>query len=278
MNLRTTEARITKDRITKGYVDGPFGQIHFQSTGSGTALILLHQAPNSSEMFAAAYPRLAKSGIRAIGLDMPGYGMSDLPGGPPSISDYADALICAIRQLNLTRVALLGHHTGASIAAEIAVREPQLVLCVILNGPAVMTHEERNEYREALKNAPSVEILPDGSHLQQVWSRRALFTPEWTQLQAMHRGVIQMLLAGETYGYAHRAAFEHDISEPLGKITQPGMILTNTGDDIYYAAARASALRPDFEYVELSGGTHDIVDEQPDAWCELVADFIHRNA
>ncbi|HET6565223.1 MAG TPA: alpha/beta hydrolase [Xanthomonadales bacterium] len=259
-------------------MNGPFGQIHYREAGSGYPLVLLHQAPSSSEMFAAAYPRLSQMGIRAIGLDTPGYGMSDLPDHLPSIGDYADALIYALRELRLAKLALLGHHTGASIAAEIAVRAPELVQCVILNGPPVMTREERNEYREALENAPTVEMLPDGSHLQQVWDRRVMFTPGWTQLRAMHSGVIQMLLAGEAYGYAHRAVFDHDVSLPLGKITQPGMILTNTGDDIYYAAVRARALRPDFEYVELAGGTHDIVDEKPDEWCKTVAGFVHHHA
>jgi pimeloyl-ACP methyl ester carboxylesterase len=33
-------------------------------------------------------------------------------------------------------------------------------------------------------------------------------------------------------------------------------------------------LRPDFRFVELPGGTHDIVDEQPLAWTRAVVDFL----
>ncbi len=263
--------------LRKGYVDGPLGQIHFRQAGNGVPLVLLHQVPNSSEMFSPAYRLLAASGIHAIGLDTPGYGMSDLPPHPPSIKEYAAALICAIRALNLDKVALLGHHTGAAIAAEIAAAEPELIACVILNGPPVMTGAERKEYQTALKNAPQIEVSADGSHLQQVWNRRAMFTPGWTVAPAMHRGVLQMLLAGEAHGYGHRAAFSHDISEPLARISRPGLILTNTGDDIYYAATRARTLRPDFAYVELEGGTHDIVDEQPKAWCDTVTQFVLRH-
>lgn len=265
--------------IAKGYVDGPFGQVHYRhSSGTGPALVMLHQVPNSSEMFNRAFPYLAASGIHALSLDTPGYGMSDLPEHLPDIEDYAVALICAMRQIGLNRIALLGHHTGAAIAAEIAVREPELVNCVILNGPPVMTHEEREQYGAALENAPAMAVLADGSHLRQAWDRRVLFTPGWTDVPAMQRGVIQMMLAGEAHGYGHRAAFAHDISKPMAQITQPGMILTNTGDDIYYAAARARDIRPDFDYVELTGGTHDIVDEQPGAWCEVVAEFVVRHA
>ena len=55
------------------------------------------------------------------------------------------------------------------------------------------------------------------------------------------------------------------------------MILTNTGDDIYFAAKRAASIRPDFEFKELSDGTHDIVDEQTDKWVKSVTDFLQND-
>jgi pimeloyl-ACP methyl ester carboxylesterase len=54
----------------------------------------------------------------------------------------------------------------------------------------------------------------------------------------------------------------------------PTLLLTNTGEDLYAATRRARALRPDFAYVELEGGTHDIVDEQPAAWAAAVSEFL----
>ena len=57
-------------------------------------------------------------------------------------------------------------------------------------------------------------------------------------------------------------------------IDVPTMILTNTGDDIYFAAKRAALLRPDFSFLELEGGTHDIVDEQTQIWVKSVTDFL----
>lgn len=35
----------------RGYADGPFGQVHFQSFGEGIPLLLLHQAPMTSSQF-----------------------------------------------------------------------------------------------------------------------------------------------------------------------------------------------------------------------------------
>jgi hypothetical protein len=33
-------------------------------------------------------------------------------------------------------------------------------------------------------------------------------------------------------------------------------------------------MRPDFAYAELAGGGVDIVDQQPEAWCDVVAKFL----
>ena len=121
----------------KGYADGPFGQIHYQEAGSGAALLLLHQSPSSSEMFEAAYQPLAERGIRAIGVDTPGFGQSHVPDEQPWIPDYANAIRSVIDHLELERTAVLGHHTGASIAAELAVMEPERVTRVVLNGAPV---------------------------------------------------------------------------------------------------------------------------------------------
>ena len=257
----------------KGYADGPGGQVHYLDTGTGVPLLLLHQTPCHLGMFAAAYPLLARAGLRAIGVDTPGYGQSAPLAETPTIAAYARAVVAVLDHLRLGRVAVLGHHTGASIAAELAVREPHRIGRVILNGPPLFTASERYAYLQAIASAPRPEPRADGSHLKAVWERRVRFTPGWTHLGAMHQGVIMMLSAEPREREGYTAAFDHDIAAPLRAIGQPGLILTNTGDDLYAASCRARELRPDFAFVALPGGTHDIVDEQPDAWARAVTDF-----
>lgn len=261
-------------KTRKGYADGPFGQIHYQEAGGGVPLVLCHQSPSSSAMFRPAYPLLAAAGVRAIGMDTPAFGQSDPPPRPHSIAGYARAVPALLDHLNLDQAAILGHHTGAAIAAEAAVTWPARITRVILNGPPVLTLAERKAYRDALDSAPRSDPQADGSHLLEIWNRRATFTPGWTSVEAMHNGVIQMLIAGDAGLDGFHAAFDHDIAETIRRITQPTLILTNTGDDIYSCAQRARELRPDFDYVELSGGTHDIVDEQPQAWADAVTAFV----
>ena len=259
----------------KGYVDAPTGQVHYQEAGSGVPLLLFHQSPNSSNMFEAVYGRLADRGIRAIGMDTPGFGNSAVPAPRPSIATYASVVPFLLDSLGLDKVVVLGHHTGASTATEFAVSYPNRVRGVILNGVPLYNDEERAvRISRAPQGPPTIE--PDGSHLLNRWNRRIKATPGYSNLRAMHRGVLQTLWAGDTDWYGHMAAFEYAIMDRYLALPDSTLILTNTGDDLYDFAQRAHTLRPELAYHELTGGTHDIIDEQPDAWSDVVADYVLR--
>ncbi len=258
--------------IRRAYVDGLWGQVHLREAGNGAPLVLLHQSPLSGAQFEPALPGLAVAGLRAIALDTPGYGASTRPPAPPSIEAHADALLPVLDALGLDRVHLLGHHTGAAIACALAARHPERVDRQILNGVPLLSDAERAHFA-GFRFAPLVP-LADGSHLTAVWQQRLAATPGWSDLAAMHRHAVTMLANPDHYHWAFGAAFAYDLAADLARLTVPTLILSNSGDDLAAASRRAAALRPDFAFVELVGGTHDIVDEQPAAWAAAVATFL----
>lgn len=255
----------------RGYVDGPTGQIHFQTLGEGIPLILSHQSPSSSNMFRKAYPLLAAAGIQAIGVDTPGFGGSDVPDPRPSVRDYASAFAPVLDHFTLKTAHFVGHHTGAANVAEFAHLHPERVESLILNGPPIFSAEERDGRVGAPGPTP---IEPDGSHLKKRWDARVAATVGWSDIEAMHNNVLQTLWAGDTFWYGHAAAYEYDITDAFMGLQMRTLILTNTGDDIYHLSCRARDMRPDMAFAELDGGTHDIVDEQPQAWTDAVVAFI----
>jgi pimeloyl-ACP methyl ester carboxylesterase len=257
----------------RAYLEGPYGQLHVRRAGAGgVPLLLLHQSPLSGIMFGAALPLLAEAGFDAVALDTPGYGLSDAPLAPCGIDGYADAAAAALDALGWQRAHVLGHHTGASIAANLAARFPEKVDRLVLNGVALLTEDELAHFRQ-FSFAPLVPRA-DGGHLADAWAQRLAATPGWTDLRAMHRYVVEMLANPDRYGWAFEAAFAHDLRADLNAIPAPTLVLTNTGEDLYQMSRRAADLRPDFAWAALEGGTHDIVDEQPAGWVEAVAGFL----
>ena len=263
------------EKARKGYLDGPYGQIHYAVQGQGPTLILVHQSPVCGRAFEKGMPFLAERGVRAIAIDTPGFGNSDAPANPPSIEEYADVFPQVLSQLDLSGAHFLGHHTGASIVCSFSRRYPEYVESLILNGPALLTEEDMRAY-DGLKHGPEI-IEEDGSHLIRAWNRRVGFTPGWTDKIAMHRRLVDHLWASDTTWHGHAAAFKYNMEPDFMQLAVPSFILTNTGDDIYHLAKKAKLLRPDMHYAELEDGTHDIVDEKPEAWAKEVADFVLRH-
>ena len=261
--------------IRRSYVDGPHGQIHLRLAGTeGTPLVLLHQSPLSGGQFEAVLPLLADQGFAVAAMDTPGFGQSARPTAPVGIAGYAQSIPAVLDALGWEKAHVLGHHTGASIAASFAARFPERLDRLVLNGLALLSDEERAHFAR-FSFAP-LEPKPDGSHLLAAWNQRLAASPGWTHLTAMHRYVTEMLANSEYYHWGFEAAFAHDLGADLKAVNAPTLIFSNTGEDLYAASQRAHALRPDFAFAALAGGTHDIVDEQPEAWTAAVTAFLRN--
>lgn len=263
----------------RGYASGMFGQVHFRvcapARHEGRPLLLCHQSPASLRQFDPVYPLLAEAGIMAIGVDHPGFGNSDVPNRVPTIENYADSVVSVMDELELATADILGQHTGSMVAMEATIRHPQRFRRLILNGPSPFSPEERKQWLDTLVVRQKAWTLrEDGHHLQEVWDRRVRASPGWTHLPAMHRHVVQMLIAGDTLWYGHHASLVYDQAARLSLVTHPCLVLVNSGDAVYPVARRTFDIRSDFQRHDLPGGTHDIVDEQPREWTAAVSDFL----
>lgn len=263
----------------RDYAAGAFGQVHFRVAEAAQPrhlpLVLCHQSPSSLRQFDAVYPLLAAAGVTAIGVDYPGFGNSDVPDRVPTIEDFADSTVHVLDKLRVTRAHILGQHTGSMVAMEATLRHPRRFERLILNAPTPFSAQERAQWLETLVARQRSWVLrEDGQHLQQMWDRRTRITPGWSNLPAMHRHVLQMLIAGDTLWYGHNASLIYDQEARLPLIRHDCLVLNNTGDALYGLCCKALELRPDFAHVVLEGGTHDIVDEQPQAWTDAVVNFL----
>jgi pimeloyl-ACP methyl ester carboxylesterase len=258
----------------RGYLEGPAGQVHYRRAGEGgEPLLLLHQSPLSSTQFDAVLPRLAAQGFDALALDLPGYGMSDEPAAGATLEDYAGIIPAAMGAMGWSRAHLLGHHSGAVLAAVYAASRPPGLDRLVLNGFPLLGEAERKHF--ATFHFGPKEPKPDGSHLLVAWQNRLRATPGWADLALMHRYTVEGLHRGGSNWRMFPLVIAADMEPVLRRIAAPTLLFTNTGEDLCASTRRAHALRPDdFAYAELEGGTHDIIDEQPEAWTRVVTGFL----
>jgi pimeloyl-ACP methyl ester carboxylesterase len=263
--------------MRRAYVDGPFGQIHFQSAAEGRPLVLLHQAIMASGQFDAVFAPLAAQGLRPIAIDLPGFGLSDAPHTPPTIAEYARAVMPVLDALGISVAAVAGHHTGALVATELALADPARVDALILHGPMILSDVERADMIETLvEREKQFRALPGGAHFVAFTQIRETLAAGTIPPARISEYVVQAMMALQhgAYWYGHNAAFAYHHEAPLARIVQPTLLLTNTGDMTHSAALAARALRPDFAWSEIAGGGIDICDQAPQAWADAIADFL----
>lgn len=264
-------------QVRRGYADGPYGQLHYRDNGAtGEPLLLLHQAPMSSRQFDRVYEPFAAEGIRAVGMDLPGFGQSDPTADTPTVADYAAAVPALLDHLGIAVAHLGGHHTGAMVCIETAVTFPDRVASLALSGPAPITDAEAQTFLDTIvAGEKAFEPQADGSHFLELWAPRYEWIKEHPEAARLCTDYItQPLTATGPFWWGHDAAFRYRTGERLPLVTQRGLFIANTTDMIYHLAERARSIRPDFAYVELEGGGVDVTDLDPRGWTRAVSDFV----
>lgn len=238
--------------IKRAFADLPFGQIHYRHGGAGAPLLLLHASPGSAKQLVPLLTSMAPL-ARVIAPDTAGFGDSaPLPETAPEILDYARILPDFLDQLGLDQVDVYGSHTGACIAAELAILAPTRVRRVILDGVGVFTPEQRDDLLAHYAHPFTPDH--DGAYLLRAFMflRDAyLFFPWYARSRAarrdaglrpahdLHEWLVEVLKAPETYHLGYRAAFRWDVAR-MALITQP-VLLTAPLDDPLHDGMLAEA-------------------------------------
>jgi pimeloyl-ACP methyl ester carboxylesterase len=218
-------------------------QVHYRRVGRGPAVVLFHQSPLSSRDMIATMERW-QGRFTCIAPDSPGYGLSDPLGvDHAEMDDFAQAQLEFFDAIGLDRAAVYGFHTGAMIAAAVAVRHPERVTCAVSNGYVVLTEPERADI--LAHYLPPFVPQWDGSHLTWLWARlreQTIFFPWYRKRledrldfdvpspEALMAGALDFLRSGDHYRVGYRAAFAMRSDEALRRMTVPALVTAYDSD------------------------------------------------
>jgi pimeloyl-ACP methyl ester carboxylesterase len=128
-------------------------RVRYVDVGAGTfGFICVHGMGGCWQHFSQTLPALARHG-RAIALDLPGFGASQLPAEPITLELFADTAATLARDLGLERVVCVGHSMGGPIALRLATRHPQLTASLIMLAGAVETFSTLLGLRDVMRIA-----------------------------------------------------------------------------------------------------------------------------
>ena len=258
--------------IVKSYVSTNNGQIHFRERAGrrpeNETIVFLHQTASSSLMYQAMMESFPE-GHRLVALDTPGFGGSFDPEGEPTMAEYGAMLSEALNGLGIDHCHLFGHHTGASIAVEMATVEPGRYATIAMIGPVVLTPEERGAFGDIYPK--DFAIKQDGSHVKKMWDYVEELGADSVQLT--HREFVDTARAWEGHLKVYRQIWDQDFGALFAKLTMPILIMCSPDDVLWGVFDRAKELRPDATAVTL-GGSNFQPDQVPQDVVTALVDFI----
>ncbi len=241
------------DKLVRGYVNTPNGQIHYVEKGDGPPLLLLSESPRTHRQFQRLIPLLSPH-FRIIAPDYPGYGNSDAPPLPVTVNGITKCIVDFLDALGLEQVNIFGIHTGNKVGACLAANWPKMVNKVVLAGH---THSIIPEL--GTRNAAIQPILDtylssygknrDGSHLVRDWAvansnvssywwtSKLLYANiiEETDVEDAESRVIDYLLGWRNTVAMYKAVFAFDLADAYKKISAPTLILElDTAQEMHY--------------------------------------------
>jgi pimeloyl-ACP methyl ester carboxylesterase len=232
-------------------------------------IVLLHMSPNSSRVFDALVPALAAS-RPVLAIDTPGFGESEAPPQPIGIEQFAAANVQLIEALGFKEADVLGYHTGAMTAIEMALIAPERIRRVVQISSPVFTPEEQEAAR---RQDRARELQSDGAHLLEAWRNMQQYYTSDVPRSIIGRNFTAGLRGGPMAHWGHQAAFAYPLAEKLPQVEQPVLII-NPEDDLVNETRRAPRLLKRGRLHELPGRAHGFMDQMTAEFTRLLENFL----
>ena len=258
---------------------GP-ARLHFESTGEGSAVLLIGGLAMTSAGWWRTVPVLAGS-FRVLTFDNAGVGRSEAAAPPASVAQMANDAVAVLEAAEVERAHVYGVSLGGMVAQEVALRHADRVDALVLGAttpggllaaapdPAVMSYFVRH------RSMPAEEA---------VWASVAHTYARRTQVEAPERiaeDVARRLkepVPPPTYAAQVSAAMKHDVRSRLAAISVPTLVVHGEEDAVVPAVnGRTLATHiPDAELHLWPSAGHMYMTDQPEADQEVAAFLARR--
>ena len=285
LGFRSCSGAVTS-RHRRREIDGI--SIHYLTAGSGEPLLLLHGYAQSSRMWRAAIPELAKR-FTVIAPDLPGFGDSSIPANGLDMKTAAIRIHAFAHRLHVTKARVVGHDIGLMVAYAYAAQFPTEVdKLVVMDAPlpesTAMAVIDVSATRASSRssNGPTPEALVRGReriYFEHFWNDfaadpsrsvseadRTIYTADYARAGRMRAG------------WAYFAAFPQtakDFAElAKTKLTMP--VLGIAGDKSMGAmlGRQLKLVATDVTAVVLENTGHWLLDERPEETISALERFL----
>lgn len=275
-----------RPHVVQGRVVADYSTLYYEELGAGEAVVLIHDHALSHLMWESQFYALSRH-FRTIRYDLRGYGESS------SQVEYlhfthAEDLVALLDALNLPKVHLIGVGMGGAVATDMLAEHPERVLSAVLvsgnlvkiPGPSepllpagsskkdLKTVQPNETNKEKIRQKRLNELLKTaGSRREDIREPLSEMIRAWDVWQAFHKEA--RLLGGcDTYEALKEKR------PPVRVLVVEGQAKRNPRSD----ATEILGLLPSSRFVRLEDAGHLLTMEQPEAFNQLVLEFLPSTA
>ncbi len=259
---------------------------HVDRYGMGPPVVLLHGFTGSRETWKPLV-RALDAEFTTLSVDLVGHGRS---GSPAAVDRYrmnraVDDLAALLHRLGFERATWLGYSLGGRVALQVAVRHPEVVSALVLEGatPGLADPEER------AARVRADEVLADRIESEGLdwfvdyWASLPLWDSQRETLSpAVHAALREQRLSQRAAGLANSlrgmgTGAQEPVHGRLAAVSVPVLLVTGTLDLKFSEIAQEMARSlPDATIRRIDGAGHAAHLERPDEFHAAVLDFLRR--
>ena len=220
--------------------------LYYLEKGTGEPFILLHGNGEDGSYFKHQFDHFSGR-YRVIAIDTRGHGKSPRGTAPFTIEQFARDLYDFMEGIEITKAVILGFSDGANIAMKFAIKHPDMVKALILNGG--------NLNPDGVKRATQLPI-EIGYKIASRFASKSL--------NAKKNAEMLGLMVNEP----HIERYE------LSKITMPTLVICGTNDMIRESHTREIAENIPYARLSILKGDHFIANKRPNVFNQAVEKFL----
>ena len=253
------KADVMSTAFREGFVEADGFRVRYMAAGAGVPLVHFHGA--GGLRLTPAHDLLARH-FRVVAFEMPGFGLSPDNTRSRTMPELAATMGRAIAQLGLDAFNLMGTSFGGKTALWLALQAPERVRALVLEAPAAI----RQDGAESPSGTPEEIARRLFAHPE----RLAPAPPVDPAVRAKAQALVQRLRG------PHRDA---DLERGLPGLATPTLVLFGTEDQVIAPAMGRiyKDLMPNSHLVFVYDAGHGISTDRPEAFAEVVADFLDRH-
>ncbi|KIW00490.1 uncharacterized protein PV09_08011 [Verruconis gallopava] len=271
--------------IRKAYVEiMPGKQIHYRyvlpqnGLTQKPTIIYLHKSASSSVSYEKLMTHYASKGHPGYAPDMPGFGGSfDQDEDDVRAIDeentgwYVDIFMKMFEKLGIYNptnqnsiqgsptvkmVNIIGHHSGASLANQLAARYPDFVRSITLVGATIIGKEERERMKEIYLK-PFNKPAEDGSHLLKTWNYLKNMGVG-DDISLHQREAVDHIRAWRGRMLVYGAVWSQESEEFFRAVRCPVLVLCARDDVLWEHVDNVQKVKPEAKVAEIAGGNFSL--------------------